>query len=174
MWLRLETVGFSQHPPWCFDTKNPTASTGCRLPSRKEGQAGWGGLWWAWCLGRKEAWQLVVAPSGQGPAVGFARLATRLLQPQSFLGQATHRWPCRWAAGQVPSAPGTPTSWPWRGHGLPSREASPPMSGVGFEEPGVVGDGFPRKRTAALLVFVGWQEAFWWGLRETGPWSPSA
>ena len=31
------------------------------------------------------------APSGQGPAVGFARLATRLLQPQSFLGQATHR-----------------------------------------------------------------------------------
>ena len=30
-------------------------------------------------------------PSGQGPEVGFARLVTRLLQPQSFPSQVTHR-----------------------------------------------------------------------------------
>lgn len=29
--------------------------------------------------------------SGQGPAAGFARLAARLLQPESFPSQATHR-----------------------------------------------------------------------------------
>ena len=117
----------------------------------------------------KEAWQSVVAPKDRGLQLVLPSWSAGCCSPRASRARSHTGDHACGRLGRSRVLWGLQHCGRDQETGFPKKEATPPAAGLGSGDSRMVGDGFPRKRTAASLVFVGWQKALPWGLQETGP-----